>query len=765
MLNVLVCAMAQSPNLLVNPSFALGTDGWGSLWTRAEGVGIAKVVDSRSGKKAIEVRHTGEQDWAFSHSGTVTVKAGDVMSLSAWIKSENLQSAGVSVVTRTGDGKVLDWMFGEARTAGTHDWKRITRRFVVPSTCTNLQFRLAGNGPGNVWMESPTLAKVGVIGDFIAPNQKPITLRNASLSLHFDTDGSIHAEDLVAHRTWSMHGLNDGLAVASMTRISDHQASLELLNVGEERHYKVTVELDPTKPESTLSIAGQGDLPRDLAYPGSLETKAGQWLILPMNEGISYPVDDPSIATYDLITYGGHGLCMPWYGLTDPKSGAGVMGILLTPNDAAVQVRRSADGLLQEGPGWQSERSQFGYTRKLRLAFFAKGGYVAMAKRYRKHAQDTGLLVTLREKQKSCKWVDRLVGAVNVWNWDMNPVELGTQMKQAGMDHVLWSRGGTPDEIKTLNDLGFLVGRYDIYQDVWDPKVAQSWMNTAGWPQDLVWLANGDWMKGWAHPDKQKDGSVHWIQGGVICSEPGLARAKQMIPQELKDHPYHARFIDTTTASPWRECYNPAHPLTRTQDRTNKMALLQECKDLNLVVGCETGIDPSVPHLHYYEGMMSLGPYRLPDAGTDMISYRKPTPDFMKFQVGAYYRLPLWELVYHDCTVAQWYWGDATNKAPEVWTQRDLLNILYGTAPLLMFDRERWTRDKHRMVKTYHDVCDWTRKVGYDEMLSHEYLSADHQVQRTRFASGKSAIVNFSEIPWVGAGVTVQGKGFVLQGR
>jgi hypothetical protein len=169
------------------------------------------------------------------------------------------------------------------------------------------------------------------------------------------------------------------------------------------------------------------------------------------------------------------------------------------------------------------------------------------------------------------------------------------------------------------------------------------------------------------------------------------------------------------------------------------MALLNFCSsEMGLVVGSETGLDASVPYLEYFEGMESLGPYRLPDSGTDMIAYRKPTPEFLKYQVGSFYRLPLWELVYHDCTVAQWYWGDASNKAPEVWDRRDLLNILYGTAPLVMFDKPRWKDQKARIVKSYNDVCRWTRQVGYDEMVSHEYLTADHTVQRTKFASGKS---------------------------
>ena len=77
--------------------------------------------------------------------------------------------------------------------------------------------------------------------------------------------------------------------------------------------------------------------------------------------------------------------------------------------------------------------------------------------------------------------------------------------------------------------------------------------------------------------------------------------------------------------------------------------------------------------MHYFEGMLSLGPYRVPDAGRDMQRIWDEVPEQVaKFQTGHYYRLPLWELVYHDCVVAQWYWGDYNNKLPAVWDRRDL---------------------------------------------------------------------------------------------
>ncbi|HEX5322567.1 MAG TPA: glycoside hydrolase, partial [Capsulimonadaceae bacterium] len=431
----------------------------------------------------------------------------------------------------------------------------------------------------------------------------------------------------------------------------------------------------------------------------------------------------------------------------------------------------SADDLYIQ-PAWDSSRGQFGYTRKLTYIFFDKGSYVAQAKWYRQYAKKTGLFKSLAQKRRENPNVDRLIGAVNVWNWDIDKLQLCRQMKSLGMDHVLcsncagdWSNKVAGDQITEINKLGFLTSRYDIYQDVYPPD-APSWLNHEGWPQDLVWLPSGDWMKGWADIEHPAGGKEVVYQGGVLCSSQVLDMAKKDIPADLATHPYTCRFLDTTTASPWRECYNPAHPLTRSQDRANKMALLNYVsRDEKLVLGSETGIDPSVPYVDYYEGMMSLAPYRLPDSGYDMLGYRKPTPEFLKFQVGSYYRVPLWELVYHDCTVDYWYWGDSSNKAPEVWDQRDLLNILYGTPPMFVFDKRMWEAEQARFVKSYKDVCPLVRRLGYDEMLSHEFLTPDHTVQRTRWRSGVEITVNFGDMPYhLAGGKVIAPKKWLVRG-
>ena len=100
--------------------------------------------------------------------------------------------------------------------------------------------------------------------------------------------------------------------------------------------------------------------------------------------------------------------------------GAGYLAILETPVDAEVTFKARANGRLGMGAEWRGERGRFGYARRMRYVFFERGGHVAVCKRFRAFAKSIGAFKTLREKIAERPKVARLLGAVNVWDWDKN---------------------------------------------------------------------------------------------------------------------------------------------------------------------------------------------------------------------------------------------------------------------------------------------------------------------------------------------------------
>ena len=187
-----------------------------------------------------------------------------------------------------------------------------------------------------------------------------------------------------------------------------------------------------------------------------------------------------------------------------------------------------------------------------------------------------------------------------------------------------------------------------------------------------------------------------------------------------------------------------------------------------MVTGSEDGVDAAVPFVDYFEGMMSPGIGRLPDSGRDVgaVKYMSPTDDFLKYQIGIEYRIPLWELVFHDCVVSTWYWGDSSNRIPEAWWRRDLLNILYGNMPLWAIrDWNHWREHKERFIESYNNVCPVFEKVGFFEMLGHGFITEDRRVQETLFEGDIRIFVNFSEsLPFElkELNYTIPAKGFVV---
>jgi len=577
-----------------------------------------------------------------------------------------------------------------------------------------------------------------------------LSVSNDAISVTVETDnGTMSVTDKRSGQTWRQKALVKG----KVTDASQATDSIELIwrQPGLNLDIRAKLRLVADKPEFTVELSADGSLKSALSFPHPFVTEAGTYLVVPMNEGISYPVDDESIKTRWLAAYGGHGICMAFWGATDGQRGQ--MTIIETPDDAVIHMQRT-DGKLCIEPKWESQKGSFGYDRKLRYIFFDKGGHVAICKRYRRHAEQIGKLKTLEEKRRENPNVDLLIGAVNVWCWERDALAIVRDMRNLGINRILWSNRKPPEVIKAMNEMdGVLTSRYDIYQDLMDPQIVKDKLRgqhpdwtQAGWPDDLMLDQKGNRRQGWRV--RGKDGRMYPC--GVLCDRQAIKHAEQRVPAELKTHPYRCRFIDTTTASPWRECYHPEHPMTRSDSRHWKMELLRYMSEkAGLVTGSETGHDAAVPYVHYFEGMLSLGPYRVPDAGRNMRKIWDEVPERVaKFQLGHKYRLPLWELVYHDCVVAQWYWGDYNNKLPALWQKRDLFNILYGTAPMFMFDRRFWEQNKDRFARSYKNICDVTRAVGYAEMTDHRFLTPDKDIQQTTFANGVTVTVNFGEKPY-----------------
>lgn len=660
----------------------------------------------------------------------------------------------LAVTTRTASRQVVEWDAAAASPRPGHDWQLVRGWVAVPADGAELQLRFSGQGRGVFEVCQMGIARVRAPQDLASlpvlelPNPQD---RTARLVLDLPASRLRLAN---RNREW-VFNLGDLAPACQTARLEPATAAAPASLVLEFRDPAgnlVAGRLAWQAGGVELELQGQGPLGQAMAFPGQLEASPGDSWALPINQGLLVPAHDPWFATHDLVLYGGHGLCMPFFSLGNDRDS--LLVIARTADDARIHFdppsgsRGSRITLL-----WEPSRQEWRYTRRARLVPL-DGDYNAAAGAYRAYVQASGGLVTLAQKARTVPRVQSLYGAVNLWWWQNGPwwtqdshegvLRIARELKSLGIDRVLWSHEQEGRTVTALNDLGFLTGKYDIYQDVWGPDNPHAWVNHEGWPEALVHQADGSLLPGWV--DKGPDGS---FAGGVICSSPGLELAKVRVPADLANHPYGARFIDTTTASPLRECWNPRHPQSRSDDRAAKMALLNLMSSTHrLVTGSETGTDMAVPYVHYFEGMMSLGPYRLEDSGYDLFGPRPVTDGFRRFQTGPFYRIPLFELVYHDCVLNSWYWGDASNRVLELWDERDMLNALYGTLPLWALDPQIWQARRQRFVQSWRNATPVSRQTAGQAMTSHRFVDPAHEHQATCFADGTRVLANFGRQPW-----------------
>lgn len=720
------------------------------------------------------VAHVGDASWeVVRRDGQIAVRPGEAFRLVCSLGNiRKTDKAGVLLAATlfSTNGQALSWRYGcvRAQPNGTTE-----STFVVPEGGAALMPRIFGQHDADFDLKDLSLERTATVPR-AADLPDVAALRTDALDIEIQT--ATLALAVTDRRTGRIWRTTAGTRAYPRFLIRKFTASARALRFGVTDAETGTplaliFATDPTaSTEFTVTLAGRGLLKDRLPFPDPFVGAPGDHMILPLSEGFRLPMHERTFVGADEFPMWSSASSMAFFGVEEDATGAGWMTIAETRNDALIKVTATNGVSVALGPAWASERGQFGAPRVVRYAFLDRGGYVAMAKRYRRAAEASGLVKTFREKAKERPVVDRLLGAANVWYFpakgDPTHAAMARELKAAGLDRFLWSSDAPPNDVVQIASLpDVLIGRYDCYRDIYPPKLVRQlgWppkgddicRNTAAWPDGAIWNSAdaNDLRRAWGVtcPDGQKRFCV------AQCTRCQPARVREHVARELKAKPFSARFIDVTTAVGAEECANPAHPATRTQSRQaigEILGLLGQ--EFGLVVGSEQGVDFAVPFCDYFEGMLSPTPCRMPHGrpgcGRTNIFREGTDPkgltaeEFARvtdFGLNARYRIPLFELVYHDCCCAHWYWYDYSNRPISLWRTRDLFNVLYGTAPMYIFDHRLWTERKERFIESYRMTSPIARHTGYSEMTDHRALTPDRLVQRTAFADGTVVTVNF----------------------
>lgn len=541
----------------------------------------------------------------------------------------------------------------------------------------------------------------------------------------------------------------------------------------------VTARLERVGPRELrlrLSAAAEAPLASPVAYPPAWCLAKGDTCIWPFGEGMAYPADDLTVKMQAerLSFASGMDLAMGFFGFL--RGDACVMTGIAGQCDALLFVKPCGE-TWSASPAWRAENGRWAYDREVRF-FFAPSLPAACAD-YRRWRESRGEVRTLREKLAKTPALADLVGAADVWLWDDNtqrrlynwPLvakapprdsrKIAAEMKALGLDRVLWNSfdGETPETCAYLKSLGYLVGTYDCLRDIFhpglaavaDPKnfaMASRFMDCA---DEIVRReSDGSPALAWSIPDRA--GKMHPMWS--LCDMMGPEMVRRFVIPQIRAVGYTSRLMDVQAGGGAATCFSKAHPCTR---RSGLAALRREHRMLGeeagQVVGVEVGQEALLDAYHYAEGLTSCPhPFRksLCWRFKDRALYGDEVPEDTKAYLhNPARRIPLWELVYHDCAVNYYYWADTTLMYPELTRRKDLFCALNGLPPIYSMNVSTWNRLKGAVADSYRRATPVARETMFERMTDFAWLSSDRLVQRSRFANGVEVVVNFGKSPVV----------------
>ena len=343
-------------------------------------------------------------------------------------------------------------------------------------------------------------------------------------------------------------------------------------------------------------------------------------------------------------------------------------------------------------------------------------------------------------------------------------IKMLNQFKENGFDRMrlcLESWEGIekrPAVAEQANQMGYLFGTYDSYHSIHDPSIrgTDSTWATAQFDRELFETG----------PIIRKDGNKRGgFKGTGFKLSPITARpyVEKRVRENTKNVPYSYYFVDCDAYGEVYDDYSPLHRICQAEDAQARIDRLAWISDtFGLVVGSEGGSSYAAGVIHVAEGMFGpvfgwgdpdlrdrdseyyLGQYYPPDGPKVFV---KQVPMKERYQYLYYnprFRLPLYEIVFHDSVVTTHQWANGSLKYSDMLDTVALTELLYMVPPLYHMNLDEFDKHRKTMKKHYAFFSPLHRKVGFSQMTDFNWLSDDRILQRTVFDNQVELIVNYS---------------------
>lgn len=352
---------------------------------------------------------------------------------------------------------------------------------------------------------------------------------------------------------------------------------------------------------------------------------------------------------------------------------------------------------------------------------------------------------------------------------DGTSVKMAEALAKAGIDRA-WLGSPSWDGLKYHLDftakarsLGYLVGPYDSFHSIHRQGATDTW--------ETAQFDDAELYESGAIVDAKGSKRTGFKGKGHLLS-PAAARphVERRVTKLMSAFRCNSWFIDCDAFGDVFDDYSPDHPMTQASDAAERVSRMAWIRDtFGAVIGSEGGSAYAAPAIHFAHGVMTpvigwgdpdlkvkeskfyLGGYYPPDGPAVFFKQVPMKDEYRRIYADPRFRLPLYEVVFHDSVVATHQWGYGSLKFDDPGRTRELLELLYNVPPLYHLNLAEWAKRKSEITSHYAFFSPIHREAGLLPMTDFRWLSEDRMVQETTFGDGAMKLIaNFGDTPYAG---------------
>ena len=361
-------------------------------------------------------------------------------------------------------------------------------------------------------------------------------------------------------------------------------------------------------------------------------------------------------------------------------------------------------------------------------------------------------------------------------------VKLLEQFAKDGLDRLWlgvdsWQDGFRhPAAIAKAKALGYLVGPYDSYHSIHHPNEKDTW-ETAQF--DLSLYESGAIVN--ADGTKSRGFKKKGYHLSPLVAQPYVEnRVNSIVDQMPSD--FNTWFIDCDAYGELYDDYSSTHPATQLDDMNARLARISWIRDThNMVVGSEGGAAYAAATLHFAHGMTLpvigwgdpdmksktspyyVGGYWPPEGPAIHIKQVPLKPNYLYHYYDPRFRLPLYQIVFHDSVITTHHWGSGSLKFKNAIRMLALLELLYNVPPLYHLNIDEFSKHKAWIKRYYAFFSPLHRQIGGKPMTDFKWLREDKRVQRTEFGDTVEIVANFGTDAFEYEDLIIMGRSVVVR--